>query len=73
MQGTPRPGWPSPTKSEENPIHAETMADAAAPPVSRTKSEKKMKWNEENLKENEAIQVCMEISYSLVALIPLTL
>lgn len=34
-----------------------------APPVTRMKSEKKMKWNEENLKENEVIQVRMAIFF----------
>ena len=35
------------------------MAETPAP-VTRTKSEKKMKWDEKNLRENEAIQVSME-------------
>ena len=35
------------------------MAETPAP-VTRTKSEKKMKWDEKNLIENEAIQVSME-------------
>jgi hypothetical protein len=44
------------------------MAETPAP-VTRTKSEKKMKWDEKNLRENEAIQVSMEQTLALIALI----